>query len=112
MYSGWESRWEDIEAFRNEDSDGVMRFPGFSPEAAAFLVEQRDIHGIAVDTLSLDIGSSSSFDVHFTILGAGKYGIENVANLKALVGKKAQVVVGVPRFANGSGGPCRVIGLI
>jgi kynurenine formamidase len=112
MYSDWDSRWEDIEAFRNEDSGGVMRFPGFSPEAATFLVEQRDIHGIAVDTLSLDIGSSSSFDVHFTILGAGKYGIENVANLKALIGKPAQVVVGVPRFAKGSGGPCRVMGLV
>lgn len=111
MYSGWETRWSDVAAFRNEDAGGVMRFPAFSPEAAEFLVTQRDIHGIAVDTLSLDIGSSSSFDVHFTVLSAGKYGIENVANLKELIGKPAQVVVGVPRFEKGSGGPARVLAL-
>jgi kynurenine formamidase len=112
MYSGWETRWSDIEAFRNEDGDGVMRFPAFSPEAAAFLVEQRDIHGIAVDTLSLDIGSSSGFDVHYTILGAGKYGVENVANLRELIGKPANVIVGVNRWENGSGGPARVLAMV
>jgi kynurenine formamidase len=111
MYSGWESRYESVEEFRNADADGVMHFPGFSGDAAAFLVTERDIHGIAVDTLSLDNGTSTTFDTHYTILGAGKYGIENVANLAQLIGKPAQVVVGVPRWEAGSGGPCRVLAL-
>lgn len=112
MYSGWEERWPDIEAFRNADDDGVMHFPGFSGEAAEFLVTERDIHGIGVDTLSLDIGSSTTFDVHLTVLGAGKYGLENVANLSAIMGSSATVVVGVPRWEGGSGGPCRVLAMI
>lgn len=112
MYSGWESRWTEPDTFRNADADGVQHYPGFSGEAAKFLVEERDIHGIAVDTLSLDIGASTTFDVHYTILGAGKYGLENIANLGLLMGKAATMVVGVPRWEKGSGGPCRVLAMM
>jgi kynurenine formamidase len=113
MYSGWESRWNDVNAFRNPDASGTMHFPGFSPEAAEFLVSERSITGIAVDTLSLDIGASTTFDVHYTILGAGKYGIENVANLAAIKDNpNAKIILGVPRWEAGSGGPCRVLALV
>lgn len=113
MYSGWESRWDDAEAFRNADADGVMHFPGFSAEAAAFLLAERDIHGIGVDTLSLDNGPSATFDVHLSVLGAGKYGIEGVANLASIMDTPgALVIVGVPRWEEGSGGPCRLLALV
>lgn len=112
MYSGWESRWPDIEAYRNPDADGVMHFPGFSGDAAAMLLEERDIVGIGVDTLSLDIGSSTTFDVHLSILPAGKYGLENLRNLSQLIGKSATIMVGIPRYENGSGGPCRVLAMV
>lgn len=112
MYSGWETRYNDVIAFRNAGEDGVMHFPGFSGDAAAFLVEERDIHGIAVDTLSLDNGVSTTFDVHFTILSAGKYGIENIANLAQIKDRQAMVMVGVPRWEAGSGGPARVLALL
>ena len=112
MYSGWDQYWDTAEDFRNADADGVMHFPGFSGEAASFLVAERDIHGIAVDTLSLDNGPSATFDVHYAILGAGKYGIENVANLGALIGHSATIMVGVPRWQGGSGGPCRAMAMV
>jgi kynurenine formamidase len=113
MYSGWDARWPDVDSFRNADSDGVMHFPGFSPEAATFLVEERDIHGIGVDTLSLDNGPSTTFDVHITVLGAGKYGIEGVANLASILDMPgAMVVAGVPRWEEGSGGPCRLLAIV
>ncbi|MFQ3647336.1 MAG: cyclase family protein [Anaerolineae bacterium] len=112
MHSGWDARWPDQETFRNADADGVQHYPGFSAEAATFLVEQRSIHGIGVDTLSLDIGASATFDVHYIILGAGLIGVECVANLSAIKDKAATVVVGVPRWEGGSGGPARVIALV
>ena len=113
MYSGWDAMWDDVAAFRNADADGVMHFPGFSPDAAAFLLEERDIHGIGVDTLSLDPGNSSTFDVHVNVLGAGKYGIEGVANLLSIKDTpNATVIVGVPRWEEGSGGPCRLLALV
>ena len=112
MYSGWDTRWDSVEDFRNADDDGVMHFPGFNGEAAAFLMEERDIHGIAVDTLSLDNGPSATFDTHFTVLGAGKYGLENIANLGEIKDSQATIVIGVPRWEGGSGGPCRVLALV
>jgi kynurenine formamidase len=112
LYSGWDAKWGDPEAFRNADADDVQHYPGFSPEAATFLVENRDIRGIGVDTLSLDVGTSATFDVHLTILSAGKYGIEGVANLAAIKDRAATVIVGVPRWEEGSGGPARVLALV
>ncbi len=112
LYSGWDAKWSDAEAFRNADADGVQHYPGFSAEAATFLIEQRDIRGIGVDTLSLDIGASTTFDAHVTILAAGKFGIEGVNNLAEIKDKNATIFVGVPRWEGGSGGPARLLAVV
>jgi kynurenine formamidase len=62
LYSGWE-RFVTSERFCNADAQGVMHFPGVHPEAAALLIE-RDVRGLAVDTLSLDPGPSRDFPTH------------------------------------------------
>ncbi len=109
MYSGWEKRLADPATYVNQRDDGTIHFPGFSPEAATFLVNERNITGIGVDTLSQDPGSSTTFDVHVTILGAGKYGIENVANLKAIPASGAYLIMGSLKIENASGGPVRLM---
>jgi kynurenine formamidase len=81
MYSGWEARIGDQAAYRNMDAKHMMHFPGFSPEAAEFLRKEREINGIGVDTLGIDRGASQDFKVHYTILPANKWGLENLANL-------------------------------
>ena len=88
---------------------GVYHFPGFGIDAVEALLERRDIRGIGVDTLSLDPGNSTTFAVHKRLLGAHRYGIENVANLSALRPKGAYVSVGVVPWEEGSGGPCRLL---
>jgi len=103
MHSGWESRAGSVDAYRNG-----MRFPGFGVDAVRWLLDRRRIGGIAVDTLSLDHGSSSTFDTHKTLLGADRFGIENIRNLKALPPRGATVYVGVIPWREGSGGPARV----
>lgn len=112
MYSGWEAFWDDDAAFKNTGDDGLYHFPGFGADAVNWLLENRDINGVLVDTMSLDIGASSTFDVHINLLGAGKIGVENVANLSSIMGQQAMVMVGVPRYQEGSGGPCRVLAMI
>lgn len=109
MHSGWETRVGDAAAYRNADSSGTMHFPGFSPEAAEFLVNERRIAGIGVDTLSLDIGPSTDFKVHLTVLGANLFGLENLANLAKVPPSGATAIVGAPKVRGASGGPCRVL---
>ncbi|MGH2732103.1 MAG: cyclase family protein [Actinomycetota bacterium] len=112
MYSGWEARAGNQDAYRNRDANGVHHFPGFGRDAVEWLLDHRDITCIGVDTLSLDIGRVTTFDVHHKLLGADRYGIENLANLKSIPAKGATVVVGVIPWEEGSGGPCRVLAML
>jgi kynurenine formamidase len=112
MNSGWATRWSSVEDFRNADADGVMHFPGFSAEAMNWLLENRAINGIGVDTLSLDPGISTTFDVHYACLGAGLYGYENLTNLDQLPPVGATIIAGIPRWEASGGGPTRALALV
>jgi kynurenine formamidase len=109
MNSGWDARAGSEAAYRNADAAGVSHFPGFSGAAVEWLVAERDISGIGVDTLSLDPGNASVFAAHVTLLGANRFGVENLANLAKIPPKGATAFVGVIPWEEGSGGPARVI---
>ncbi len=112
MYTGWDLRWNDVKAYRNQDGNKIMHFPGFSAELAEFLVNHRDIRGIGIDTLSVDYGQSKDFRVHHVMNRAGKYHIENVANLGKLPARGAIVIAAPIPIDGGSGAPARVFALL
>ncbi len=109
MASGWGARAGSLAAFRNSDAGGTMHFPAFGKPAIDFLLSERRISGIGVDTLSLDFGPSQDFAVHFTLLSTNRWGLENLANLEAIPPSGATLFVGAPKVAAGSGGPSRVM---
>lgn len=109
MYSGWDKRVDDGDAFRGGAGFPDLNFPGFSVDATDWLVARRDPVGIAVDTMSLDPGNSTDFAVHFGFLATNRYGVENLRNLGQVPAKGATVFVGAVPWEDGSGGPCRVI---
>jgi kynurenine formamidase len=111
MLSGWDAN-VGSDKFRNADDEGVMHFPGFHIEAIEFLLAERDVKGIMVDTLSLDYGASTDFAVHLTWLPANKWGMEAVANLGELPPFGATVFVGGPKVGGATGGPSRVLALV
>lgn len=111
MFSGWHFRWPDPDSYRNI-ADGVYHFPGFSPAAAEWLLENREINGIGVDTLSIDHGPSAEYPVHQLILGANKWAVENLDNLHRVPPHGSLMVVGPLKHAGGSGGPARVLTLL
>jgi kynurenine formamidase len=115
MYSGWGRYWGDKLRYMGTDTKGDvanLHFPGFSKEAAEFLVTQRDIAAIGVDTASMDYGPSTDFVVHRIINGADKPGFENVANLDRLPAKGATVIALPMKITGGTGGPARIIALL
>lgn len=109
--SGWWPRVNTPGAFLNEGSDGVFRFPGISPEAAAFLVEERDVIGAGTDTTSLDGGVAAVPETHRILLPSGKYGIEGLAGLDSAPNRGALLVVGAPKHRGGFGGQIRALAL-
>ena len=109
LNSGWDARAGDAGAFLGQDRAKTLHFPGFSKEACAFLLAEREVAGLAVDTLSLDFGASKDFAVHKLWLGAGRWGLECVANLSRLPPAGATVFVGAPKVIGASGGPTRVL---
>jgi len=111
MRSGWD-RFATGERFRNADDGGVMHFPGFHAEAARMLMEDANIVGMAVDTLSLDHGRSADFATHYAWLPTNRWGLECVANLADVPAAGATLVVGSPTVQGASGGPSRVIALL
>ncbi len=80
MLSGWGDYAGDGAKYTGA-SGGTFHFPGFSAEAAEWLLKERSVVGLAVDTLSLDHGPSKDFRVHRLWLPTGRWGLENVANL-------------------------------
>jgi len=108
MYTGWSKKWEDYESFKNQDDEGKMHFPGFSKEAAEFLITNRDILGIGIDTFSVDAAMADGFPVHGIVNGAGKYHLESMANLHEMNPVGTYLIVAPIKIEGGSGGPVRI----
>jgi kynurenine formamidase len=109
LNSGWDSRFTDEDACRNVGPDGLGHYPGFSPEVAAFLRDERSIVGIGTDTMNVDRGVNTGFEAHKTLMAVNSWMLEGVASLGEIPPAGAHLFVGVPRHAGGSGGPARVI---
>jgi kynurenine formamidase len=115
MYSGWGARWPDKQRYLGTAVAGDvanLHFPGFSKEAAEFLVTERDINGIGVDTPSIDYGPSQDFIVHRIVNGANKPGLENLAHLDRVPASGATLIALPMPIAGGSGGPVRAVAVL
>jgi kynurenine formamidase len=112
MLSGWGAHVGDATKYTGKDAGGAMHFPGISPDLAEWLLKERSVLGLAVDTLSLDHGPSKDFKTHRIWLPSGRWGLENVANLEKLSPSEAVLVVGLPKIKGATGGPVRLIALI
>ena len=111
LRTGWDARAHDQEAFLNG-----AQTPGPDAEAARWLAETSAIVGVGVETVGTDAGAAHSFDppfpVHHFLLGAGKYGLTQLANLAELPPQGAIVVVAPLKLVDGTGSPSRVFALV
>jgi kynurenine formamidase len=109
--TGWSARLGS-DRFRNADAGGTMHFPGFHIDAVEFLLRERQVNAIGIDTLSFDHGPSKDFKAHYKWLPAGKWAAENLANLDKVPPIGATIVAGAPRYAGCTGGPTRFLALV
>ena len=103
MSSGWEKFWGDNDKYFG---DGAPRFPGFSKDAVEWLLANRQIYGIGTDTLSCE-SSRNLYEVHTTILPAGKVCIENLRNLDKIPPCGARFMALPIKLKDGTGSQTR-----
>ncbi len=115
LRTGWDARAQDAEAFLNAAS-GQPRSPGFDAECARWLAEESPLVGVGVETVGVDAGAAGGFDppfpVHYYLLGAGKYGVTQLANLASLPPTGALLVIAPLKLTGGTGSPIRAFALV
>jgi len=115
LRTGWGRRWPDQKRYLGDDTPGDashLHFPSYGKEAAEFLVKERKIAALGVDTASIDYGPSTDFIVHQIANGANVPGLENIANLEELPEQGAWIIALPMKIAGGSGGPLRIVAVI
>lgn len=114
LRTGWDARADDEAAFLNAGPSGPVS-PGPDVEAARWLASQRSISGFGVETVGIDAGAAGSFDppfpAHNFLLGAGRLGLTQLANLRRLPATGALIIVSPLKLVGGTGSPCRVYAL-
>jgi kynurenine formamidase len=89
-----------------------LHFPGVDPEAAAWLVAERRIKAIGIDTASIDRGQSKTFATHVALCAHDTPAFENVAQLEQLPDHGFSVIALPMKIRGGSGGPLRIIAMV
>ncbi|HSB77000.1 MAG TPA: cyclase family protein [Terriglobales bacterium] len=111
--TGWAERWNSPRLYRNADIHGAPHFPGFSLQAARFLVQGRHAVGLGIDTASVDGGDASGFSspVRDFVLSHSVYRIANIANLAQAPETGGLVLVAPAKLQNSPQAPVRVLAL-
>ena len=112
--TGFGRFWPDKLKYMGTDQKGpsavlLLRFPGLDPQAAQWLVDNRNIKAVGIDTPSIDFGRSSDFKTHRILMADNIPAFENLANLELLPPVNFQVIALPMKIKGGSGGPLRII---
>lgn len=115
--TGFGSKWPDKKSYLGTDQKGAdavkdLHFPGLHPDAAKWLVENRKIKAVGIDTASIDFGQSTSFDSHVTLMTNNIPAFENVADLAQIPVKGFHVVALPMKIKGGSGAPLRIAAFV
>jgi kynurenine formamidase len=115
LRTGWSTHWPDARAYLGDDTPGdasKLSFPSYGEEAARFLIDERGVPVLGVDTASIDYGRSTDFAVHRIAAEKQVTGLENLTGLDALPSTGFTVIALPMKIGGGSGGPVRVIAIL
>jgi kynurenine formamidase len=80
-----------------------------------FLIQERDILGLGVETVGTDAGQAGGFEPpfpsHTFLHGSGKFGLTSLLNLEQLPPTGAIIIAAPLKIVDGSGSPLRVLAI-
>jgi kynurenine formamidase len=114
LHTGFARLWPDAKKYLGTDEKGTdavakLHFPGLHPDAARWLVSERPIKAVGLDTASIDYGQSTLFESHRILFEKNIPAFENVAALDQLPATGAYVIALPMKIKGGSGGPLRIV---
>jgi kynurenine formamidase len=117
LRTGFGRRWPDRRSYMGTDERGAeavakLHFPGLHPDAARWLVGNRSVKAVGLDTPSIDYGQSKLFESHRVLFERNVPAFENLANLEQLPLKGFHVVALPMKIKGGSGGPLRAVAIV
>lgn len=114
--TGFEKYWPNRKKYLGTHERGAeaifkLHFPGLDSKAAQWLIQNRQIKAVGLDTASIDYGQSTLFETHRILSKNGIVIFENLTNLKKLPSKNFQIIALPMKIKNGTGGPLRIIAI-
>src|SRR5262245_47556302 len=108
--TGFSRRWPDAARYLGTSERGPagaakLHFPGLHPDAARWLVANRRLSAIGIDTASIDSGPSTQFESHRTLFEREVPAFENLTALERLPVRGATVIALPMKIGGGSGAP-------
>jgi kynurenine formamidase len=115
--TGFSRRWPDAAKYlgtaeRGEAAVAKLHFPGLHPDAARWIVANRPIKAIGIDTASIDYGQSTMYESHRVLFAQGIPAFENLTALERLPLRGASIVALPMKIGGGSGGPLRAVAIV
>lgn len=115
--TGFSRRWPDAERYlgtaaRGADAVRNLHFPGLHPDAARWLVANRPVKAVGIDTASIDYGRSALYESHRVLFERNIPAFENLTALERLPPRGAFVVALPMKIGGGSGAPLRAIAIL
>ena len=115
--TGFSQRWPDAARYlgtaeRGEAGARNLHFPGLHPDTARWLVANRPIKAIGIDTASIDYGQSTLFESHRALFASNIPAFENLTGLEPLPLRGATVIALPMKIGGGSGAPLRAVAIL
>lgn len=105
--TGWDQYWLEPQRYFGETD--APYFPGIAPEAIRWLVEERQVSGVGIDTAGIDGGAGNDLAANRILLRENRFHLENLTRLSKLPAKGFTVYIGALPIRGAGGSPCRVL---
>ena len=115
--TGYSRRWPDAARYLGTAERGAaavanLHFPGLHPDAARWLLDNRRVRAVGIDTASIDYGQSSQYESHRALFERDVPAFENLTALDRLPRRGAFIVALPMKIGGGSGAPLRAIAIV
>jgi kynurenine formamidase len=97
---------------KGDSAIALLHFPGIDPQLAEWLLKNKTVKAVGLDTPSIDYGQSSDFKTHRILLAQNIPAFENIANLDMVPVKNSYIVALPMQIKKGSGAPLHIIAYI